>query len=274
MSRCRAGGAYAAREHSRLGRIRRGCGIKRALEIVAHLGPPQAPELFQLRDRVAFAPVDAQVDQRPRFLLGDQEPGRADRARAAVVNGGVQRRHQPVAQLAELTGLLPGLTAAGWPEGMRVLVRRERPHPGAQISLFEAVDGWRYQCVATDTDHGQLPFLEARHRAHAHVEDRVKAIKQTGMGRFPSREFAINQVWLQLALTAADLIAWTQTILLAGVLGQVEVKKLRYRLLHTAARIVRGQRKVRIRIDSTWPWAGELAAAFTRLDEIRQPLII
>ena len=180
----------------------------------------------------------------------------------------------PVASVAELTGLLPGLTPAGWPEGMRVLVRRERPHPGAQISLFEAHDGWRYQCVATDTDHGQLAFLEARHRAHAHVEDRVKAIKQTGMGRFPSREFAINQVWLQLALTAADLIAWTQTILLHGVLAKVEIKQLRYRLLHTAARIVRGQRKVRIRIDTSWPWAAELAAAFTRLVEIRPTLII
>ena len=180
----------------------------------------------------------------------------------------------PVASVAELTLLLPGLTAAGWPEGMRVLVRRERPHPGAQISLMEAHDGWRYQCVATDTDHGQLPFLKARHRAHAHVEDRVKAIKHTGMGRFPSREFPINQVWLQLALTAADLIAWTQTILLHGVLAQVEIKQLRYKLLHTAARIVRGQRKVRIRIDTSWTWAGELAAAFTRLAEIRQPLII
>ena len=156
----------------------------------------------------------------------------------------------PVAQVAELTLLLPGLTAAGWPEGMRVLVRRERPHPGAQISLFEAHDGWRYQCVATDTDHGQLPFLVARHRAHAHVEDRVKAIKHTGMGRFPSREFTINQVWLQLALTAADLIAWTQTILLHGVLAKVEIKQLRYQLLHTAARIVHGQRKLRIRIDT------------------------
>ncbi len=180
----------------------------------------------------------------------------------------------PVAQVAELTLLLPGLTAAGWPPGMRVLVRRERPHPGAQISVFEAHDGWRYQCVATDTDHGQLPLLEARHRAHARVEDRVKAIKQTGMGRFPSRGFAINQVWLQLALTAADLIAWTQTILLHGVLAKVEIKQLRYQLLHTAARIVRGQRKVRIKIDTGWPWADQLAAAFTRLAQIRQPLII
>jgi DDE family transposase len=139
----------------------------------------------------------------------------------------------PVAQVAELTLLLPGLTTAGWPDRMRVLVRRERPHPGATISVFEAHDGWRYQCVATDTGGGQLPFLEARHRAHARVEDRVKAIKQTGMGRFPSREFQINQVWLHLALTATDLIAWTQTTLLHGQLALVETKLLRYRLLHT-----------------------------------------
>ncbi len=178
----------------------------------------------------------------------------------------------PVAQVAELTLLLPGLTTAGWPAGMRVLVRRERPHPGATISVFEAHDGWRYQCVATDTGRGQLAFLEARHRAHARVEDRVKAIKQTGMGRFPSREFQINQVWLQLALTAADLIAWTQTILLDDALAAAEPKKLRYQILHAAARIVRGQRKTRIKIDTSWPWATQLAAAFARLDQIRPPL--
>ena len=138
--------------------------------------------------------------------------------------------------------------------------------------MFEAHDGLRYQCLATDTGRGQLAFLEARHRAHARVEDRVKAIKQTGMGRFPSREFQINQVWLQLALTATDLIAWTQTILLDGALTATEPKKLRYQLLHTAARIVHGQRKVRIKIDTNWPWARQLAVAFARLDQIRPPL--
>ena len=147
------------------------------------------------------------------------------------------------------------------------------PTPAPQISVFEAHDGWRYQCVATDTGRGQLAFLEARHRAHARVEDRVKAIKQTGMGRFPSREFTINQVWLQLALTAADLIAWTQTILLDGALAAAEPKKLRYQLLHTAARIVHGQPH-RIKIDTSWPWATQLAAAFTRLAEIRPPLLV
>jgi hypothetical protein len=179
----------------------------------------------------------------------------------------------PVAQVAELTGLLPGLTDAGWPEGMRVLVRRERPHPGAQISMFEAHDGWRYQCLATDTPHGQLAFLEARHRAHARVEDRIRTAKQAGLGRFPSREFAINAVWLQLALTAADLVAWTQAILLTGELVKVEPKLLRYRLLHTAARMIRRGRHTFIKIAAGWPWADQLVAAFTRLAQIRQPLI-
>jgi Transposase DDE domain group 1 len=179
----------------------------------------------------------------------------------------------PVAQVAELTGLLPGLTAAGWPARMRVLVRRERPHPGAPISVFEAHDGWRYQCLATDTPTGQLAFLEARHRAHARVEDRIRNVKQAGLGRFPSREFAINAIWLQLALTAADLLAWTQTILLHGTLAKAEPKLLRYRLLHTAARIIRRGRRTMIKIAAGWPWADQLAAAFTRLAQIRQPLI-
>jgi hypothetical protein len=179
----------------------------------------------------------------------------------------------PVAQVAELSGLLPGLTAAGWPDQMRVLVRRERPHPGAQISVFEAHDGWRYQCLATDTQQGQLAFLEARHRAHARVEDNIRTAKQAGLGRFPSREFAINAVWLQLALTAADLIAWTQTILLDGASAKAEPKLLRYRLLHTAARIIRRGRRTFIKIAADWPWADQLAAAFTRLASIRQPLL-
>ena len=179
----------------------------------------------------------------------------------------------PVAQVAELTGLLPGLTAAGWPARMRVLVRRERPHPGAPISVFEAHDGWRYQCLATDTPTGQLAFLEARHRAHARVEDRIRNVKQAGLGRFPSREFAINAVWLQLALTAADLLAWTQTILLDGASAKAEPKLLRYRLLHTAARIVRRGRRIFIKIAAGWPWADQLAVAFSRLTSIRQPLL-
>src|SRR5665809_140074 len=91
------------------------------------------------------------------------------------------------ADVAELTGLLPGLTAAGWPAGMRVIVRRERPHPGAQLR-FTDHDGWRFQTFATDTPPGYhggagggLAELEARHRAHARVEDRIRCAKDTGL---------------------------------------------------------------------------------------------
>jgi hypothetical protein len=179
----------------------------------------------------------------------------------------------PVAQIAELTGMLGHPVGNGWPTGMRVLVRRERPHPGAQITLLEAHDGWRYQAVATDTPVGQLAWLEARHRAHARVEDKIRNLKQTGIGRFPSRDLPINQTWLQLALTAADLIAWTQTTLLTNDLAKAEPKMLRYRLLHVAARLIRGQRRTRIRIDHRWPWAHQLADAFNRLAQICPPLL-
>jgi hypothetical protein len=116
--------------------------------------------------------------------------------------------------VAELTGLLPGAMFGDYPTGMRVIVRRERPHPGAQLDLIEERDGWRYTCFATDTSAGQLAWLDARHRSHARVEDRIRTGKDTGLGRFPSKLFAINQAWLACTLTAIDLLAWTQTILL------------------------------------------------------------
>jgi hypothetical protein len=179
--------------------------------------------------------------------------------------------HRESAEVAELTGLLPDLAAAGWPDRTRVIVRRERPHPGAQLT-FTDLDGWRFQAFATDTAAGQLAALEARHRAHATVEDRIRCGKHTGLGRFPSKLFAINSVWLELALTAADLIAWAQTILLHGQLARCEPKTLRYQLLHVAARITRGQRRLFVRIAEHWPWRFELAAAFARLAALPQPL--
>jgi Transposase DDE domain group 1 len=176
--------------------------------------------------------------------------------------------------IAELTGVLPAhgvdLQANGWPPGIRVIVRRERPHPGAQLT-FSDIHGYRFQTFATNTPVGQLAALEARHRAHARVEDRIRCGKDTGYGRFPSRHFAINAVWLELALTAADLLAWAQTILLDGELAAAEPKKLRYRLLHVAARITHGQRRTYLRIQHNWPWATDLAAAFTRLRLIPVP---
>lgn len=174
------------------------------------------------------------------------------------------------AAVAELTGLLPHLTAAGWPAGMRVIVRRERPHPGAQLT-FTDHDGWRFQTFVTDTPVGQLAHLEARHRAHARVEDRIRCAKQTGLNHPPSREFAINQAWLELTLIACDLLAWTQSTLLDGTLAIAEPRLLRYKLLHVAARITRGQRRVFLRIDAGRPWAHALAPAFARLQALPLP---
>jgi hypothetical protein len=172
------------------------------------------------------------------------------------------------AQVAELTGLLQ---LASWPAGMRVIVRRERPHPGAQLTLFEARDGWRYTAFVTNTTTGQLQWLEVRHRAHARVEDRIRCAKDTGLRRLPSRSFAINQAWCLAAAIAADLIAWLQLLALDGQLARAEPKRLRYRILHTAARLTHGQRRRWLRIPATWPWASQIATAFTRITAIPAP---
>jgi hypothetical protein len=175
------------------------------------------------------------------------------------------------AEVAELTGMVD---LAGYPDGTRIIVRRERPHPGAQLSLFDLDEGMRHQVFLTDTPiagGGSLQHLELRHRAHARVEDRIRCGKATGFDRFPSRHFQVNAAWLELSLTAIDLLAWTRTLLLDGELATAEPKKLRYRLLHTAARITRGGRRLYLRIAATWPWRHQLVLAFARLTALPQP---
>ncbi|WSE08948.1 IS1380 family transposase [Streptomyces sp. NBC_01445] len=175
------------------------------------------------------------------------------------------------AEVAELTGMVD---LGGYPTGTRIIVRRERPHPGAQLSLFDQDEGLRHQAFLTDTPYsggGSAQFLEVRHRGHATVEDHIRCGKTTGFGRFPSRDFAVNAVWLELSLAAIDLLAWTRVLLLDGELASAEPKKLRYRLLHVAARLTRGGRRLRLRISATWPWRNELATAFHRLAALPRP---
>jgi hypothetical protein len=175
------------------------------------------------------------------------------------------------AEVAELTGMTD---LAGYPAGTRIIVRRERPHPGAQLSLFDQDEGLRHQVFLTDTPYsgeGSAQFLEVRHRGHATVEDHIRCGKTTGFGRFPSRHFSINAAWLELSLAAIDLLAWTRVLLLDGELADAEPKRLRYRLLHVAARLTRGGRRLHLRISATWPWRHELAAAFHRLAALPRP---
>jgi hypothetical protein len=167
--------------------------------------------------------------------------------------------------VAELTGLLD---LSGWPAGMRVIVRREHPHPGAQLSLFEQADGWRYQAFVTNTTTGQLAFLEARHRAHARVEDRIRHAKDAGLGRFPSRDYRINSAWLTATAIAADLVAWLRMLALTGHLAGAEPKALRYRLLHVPARLTHSARRRHLRIPATWPWANDIVAVLARIAAI------
>jgi hypothetical protein len=168
---------------------------------------------------------------------------------------------RPGAWVAELTGLL---NLGGWPEGMRVIVRRERPHPGAQLR-FTDIDGHRFTAFATDARRGQLADLELRHRRRARCEDRIRNAKDTGLRNLPLHGFDQNQVWCELVAMACELLAWMQILALDGAARAWEPKRLRLRLFSAAGRLVRGGRRLRLRLAATWPWAAQLTAAITRL---------
>jgi hypothetical protein len=170
------------------------------------------------------------------------------------------------AWVAEITDRLDLTT---WPDGTRVIVRRERPHPGAQLS-FTDHDGHRFLATLTDLD-GDAAELERVHRARAGAEDRIRAAKQTGLENLPFRDLDHNAVWLELSLIAQDLTAWTQHLALDGELAVCEPKTLRYRLLHTAGRLAFHARRATLRLQRTWPWARELATAFARLAALPPP---
>ena len=164
---------------------------------------------------------------------------------------------------------LSGLDLSGWPAGSRAICRRERPHPGAQLTFSDA-DGHRFQVMLTN-QAGDPVVLEARHRARARVEDAIRAAKDTGLSNLPFRDFAANAAWLELVLIAQDLMSWAQTLLLTGDLARAEPKRLRYRLLHIAGRITRSGRQIRLHLPERWPWAEALVAAFSRLRALPAP---
>jgi hypothetical protein len=165
------------------------------------------------------------------------------------------------AWVAEVTGLVD---LSAWPAGTRLILRRERPHPGAQLGITD-VDGHRIVGMLTNTHGGQLPNLELRHRRHARVEDRIRNAKDTGMRNLPFHDLAQNRIWLAITALANDLLAWTQRLALTDPATSYEPKRLRLRILTVAGRLVRTGRRQLLHIDPAWPGAHQITTAHTRL---------
>lgn len=168
------------------------------------------------------------------------------------------------AQVAELTDLMD---LSSWGEDARLICRRERPHPGAQLSIFDTHEGWRHTCFITNATavYYDPAVLELRHRGHARVEDRVRCWKDCGLQNLPFATFPQNMAWVAVGLVAGALIAWAQMTLLDGELRRAEPKTLRYRILHVAAVLVRRSGRLVLRLDETWPWTPALRRAFIAL---------
>lgn len=190
-----------------------------------------------------------------KVILGIEK----NRWQSTISADGTEERE--VGAVAEITDRVD---LSAWPVGTRMLVRREEPHPGAQLT-FTDVDGHRYQVFITDHPSEDLCFLEALYRGRGRCECAIRDAKDTGLAHFPSQSFAINQAWLAVVCMAGDLFAWTKALCLDDDLARAEPKRLRYTLLHTAGIIVRSGRRTTLRLAEGWPWAEELVAAFGRL---------
>jgi hypothetical protein len=182
------------------------------------------------------------------------------------------------AQIAELTDWMPAPVKPTrspatygpqeWPPGMRVIARRERPHPGAQLRLTDH-NGWRITCVATNTrgTGWTLPTLEVRHRQRARCEDRIRCLNDTGLRNLPFHHYQTNRIWLEVIALAADLIAWTQTLAFDDhqPARRWEPKRFRFRLLAVAGRLIRTGRRRKLRLPRDWPWTRLIRTGWTRL---------
>lgn len=171
------------------------------------------------------------------------------------------------AWVAELTGML---NLAGWPTGMRVIARKERPHPGAQLRITD-VDGHRITAFATNTKTTspatRLAALELRHRRRARCEDRIRIAKDTGLTNLPLHGFAQNQIWCAIVALAVDLTAWMQLLALDGHQARRwEPKRLRHRLFTIPASLARTARRTKLQLAAHHPRAGLAASAINRLD--------
>ena len=235
---------------------------------------PASVEVVARADSAALTHgfVDACREAQVRFSIGHDltEPIRtaclqvpARRWRPAIsADGSDERDYAEVAEITDLVNL------SRWPSGTRAIVRREEPHPGAQLT-FSDIDGHRFQVFITDQTDGDIAYLEALQRGRGRAEKLICNVKDTGLANLPSADFAINAAWLTVALIAHDLLVWCRLIALDGSLAAAEPKRLRYCLLHTAGVIARSGRRTRLRLATGWPWVNDLVTAFERIHLLR-----
>ena len=164
------------------------------------------------------------------------------------------------AEVVELTGLV---NLDAWPAGTRLIVRRERPHPGAQLSLFDTIEGMRHTAFITNQHSADIAALELQQRQRARAENVIRDAKATGLANLPFDDIVNNDVWMQLCFTANDLLGWAQRIGCTGQLRRATPKTIRHRLLHIAARITATRR--RLHLDRHWPWTATLLDAIHRV---------
>jgi hypothetical protein len=170
------------------------------------------------------------------------------------------------AWVAELTGLLD---LTGWPPGMRVIARKERPHPGAQLRITD-VDGLRVTAFATNSTRGQLPALELRHRRRARAEDRIRCAKDTGLTNLPLHDFTQNQIWCAIVALACELTAWMQMLALTDhPARRWEPKRLRTRLFTIPATLARTGRRRLLHLAVHHPYSAVVHDAIRRLRRLR-----
>ncbi|MFH9821572.1 IS1380 family transposase [Streptomyces sp. NPDC017230] len=170
------------------------------------------------------------------------------------------------AWVAELTGDL----LDGWPKGMRLIVRKERPHPGAQLRITDA-DGMRLTCFATNTSGRPIAELELRHRLRARAEDRIRNARATGLRNLPLHRTDQNRIWLEIVQIALDLLAWMPMLALTGKARLWEPRRLRLRLFTAAGQLVTTGRRRILRLARHWPWTGHITAALDQLALLPNP---
>ena len=195
------------------------------------------------------------------IAIANEDPGRWEQALDpdgnqddTVTSSGLTSSVCEVTDLVDLSS---------WPEGTRLVIRRQPLHPGARTSLLPDLE-YRFWGHYTDQE-GDAAELDRSMRAHAHVEDFIGRLKDAGLERFPFTGFQANQAWLQAVCWASDLVGWFQMLCLTGPLVRAKAKRLRWTFWHAPARIITTARRDIVRILDGWPTADEILAAYRNI---------